>query len=330
LWLALLALLVLGGAGFWMWRSRPLEVQLDKVTTGPAVELVYGTGFVEPRHPIAVSSRVTAPVIDVLVREGDHVRRGQALITLDNEQQQAQLAQMAAERQRAVLDAQRILKLADQGWVSKAARDQADATLAASRAAEASAAAVMQQMIVRAGADALVLKREVEPGDLAMPSKELLQLGNPTDLWITATIDERDVPRLIPGQTALLKSDAWPGHVIRGHLIELTPGGDPLQRAFRARILLDSVEHLPIGMSLEVNLVTREVRGALLAPVNAVNGGKAWIVRDGRAHRHEVRTGIAGGDKVQIVSGLRAGETVIVAPPAELAENTRVREAKVQ
>jgi RND family efflux transporter MFP subunit len=330
LWLALLAVIALAGAGYWMWRSQPVDVQLAKVTQGPAVELVYGTGFVEPRHPTAVSSRVTAPVIDVLVREGDRVRRGQALITLDNAQQRAQLAQMAAERQRSLLDAQRVLKLAEQGWVSKSARDQAQATLDATRAAETAAEAVLQQMVVRAGADGLVLKREVEPGDLATPNKELLQLGNPSDLWITATIDERDVPRLVPGQVALLKNDAWPGRVIRGRLSELTPGGDPLQRAFRARILLDDRAPLPIGMSLEVNLVTREVAGAVLAPVAAIGDGKAWVVQDGRAHRREVQTGIAGGDKVQIVSGLRPGETLIVSPPAELSENARVREAKVK
>src|SRR3546814_1319077 len=82
-------------------------------------------------------------------------------------------------------------------------------------------------------------------------------LGDPAEMRVTAIVDERDVPRIAVGQSALLSSDAWPGRGIRGHVRELTPAGDPDQRAFRVRLGLDESEPLPIGMTLEINIVVR-------------------------------------------------------------------------
>ena len=60
-------------------RARGIEVEVAKVERGPAVDLVYATGFVEPQQPVLVSSRLTAPVRRVLVKEGDRVANGQPL-----------------------------------------------------------------------------------------------------------------------------------------------------------------------------------------------------------------------------------------------------------
>src|SRR3546814_10124962 len=94
--------------------------------------------------------------------------------------------------------------------------------------------------IFRAGIDGLVVKRDVEPGDLAAPSRVLMLLGDPAEMRVTAIVDERDVPRIAVGQSALLSSDAWPGRGIRGHVRELTPAGDPHLRASRVWLGLDA------------------------------------------------------------------------------------------
>ncbi|WP_242443375.1 efflux RND transporter periplasmic adaptor subunit [Sphingobium sp. LB126] len=182
-------------------------------------------------------------------------------------------------------------------------------------------------MVVRSGMDGIVLRRDVEPGDLAIPSRTLMTLGDPARIRITATVDERDVPRIRPGQAALMSSDAWPGRVLNAHVREVTPGGDPEQRAFRVRLATDGQVTLPLGLTLEVNIVSRRAPRALLVPASAVENGRVWIVGDGRAHARSVRTGIAGSKEVQILSGLSRGEKVIRAPEGKIAENMRVRTA---
>ncbi|MBR0551291.1 efflux RND transporter periplasmic adaptor subunit [Sphingomonadaceae bacterium LXI357] len=295
---------------------------------GNAVEVVYATGYVEPRHPARVAARLTAPVRSVLVDEGDRVVRGQPLILLDDREQRMQVAQAEAEASRASLDAARTLTLFGKGWVTKAARDQAVASRAASRAGAAAARARLDQMVVRAGLSGIVLKRDVQPGDLATPNAQLMQIGDPGDLWVTATVDERDVPRLRAGQRALLKSDAWPGRVLQGRLVEITPGGDPTQRAFRARIVPDTGNGLPIGLSLEVNIVTQQHAQAVVVPTSAVRDGAVWTIEQGRARRVPVTTGIVGADNVEIRSGVAAGTQVIAEPAADLKAGDRVRPAR--
>lgn len=324
----LLMLALAAVAGLLWWRAAPRTVEMVTAGSGPAVEIVYATGYVEPRHRASVSARVTAPVRRVLVAEGDRVVKGQPLVLLDDREQRMLSAQAEAEATRATLDAGRTLTLFKQGWVTRAARDQAVAERAAANAGAAAARARLDQMTVRAGLSGIVLRRDVEPGDLAAPNNALMEIGDPAQLWITSTIDERDVARLYPGQAALLKSDAWPDRVLHGRLVEITPGGDPAQRAFRARIRPDSMVGLPIGLSLEVNIVTRERRGAVLAPVGAVRGGAVWTIVDGRARRRPVVTGLAGGDRIEVISGLAAGTRILAAPPDDLKEGDRLRPAK--
>jgi RND family efflux transporter MFP subunit len=310
--------------GYILWTARPVPVDVTQARLGPAVEMVYASGYVDVEQPVAVASRVTAPVMRVLVREGDSVKQGQPLVVLDDAEQRGAIAQANAELTRASLDEARKRTLFREGWLARSGLEQAAATANVARAVASSAQARADQYVVRAGIDGIVLKRDVEPGDLSLPSKTLFLIGDPQHLRVTATVDERDVPRLRVGQSALMSSDAWPGRVIRGHLRELTPGGDPTQRAFRARLAIDDVTVLPLGLTLEVNIVTSRTERAVLVPPDTFLAGNIWVVSDGRAHRRAVRLGIAGADLTQIVAGVRAGEQVVRSPSAALREGDRV------
>lgn len=319
------ALVLAAASAWWLFWHRPATVTTAQVERGPAVELVYATGFVEAEHPVTVSPRVTAPVAEVLVEEGERIVRGQPLVRLDDSEQRALLAQARADARGKTLAERRVSTLHSQGWVTRAARDEAVAAGQASRAAVSALEARLDQMTVRAGISGTVLKRDVEPGDLAIPGKELFELGDPARARVTATVDERDIPRIQVGQEALLSTDALPGKVIRGRVTEITPGGDPNQRAFRVRIGLEEKGGLPFGLTLEVNIVTGRRENALLVPAQSVAGGQVWLARDGRAERREVRTGILGTEKVEILAGVTTGDRVIVNPPEGLEDGDRVR-----
>lgn len=324
-WIVPIALLALGLAAWLLVGGHPITLETATVEKGPAAELVYATGYVEAEHPVSVSARITAPVRDVLVREGDPVTRGQALLVQDNAEQLGLLAQANAQSQGATLAEQRVLTLYKDGWATKQARDEAVYNAQAARASVNALQARLDQMTVRAGITGVVLKRDVEPGDLVTPGKLLLQLGDPASARVTATVDERDIPRVRRGQLALMSSDGLPGKVVRGHVTEITPGGDPNQRAFRVRIGFEKPENLPFGLTLEVNIVTHERESALLVPSGAVQDGKLWVVEDGKAVQRSVRIGISGTDKTEILSGVAQGDTVIVNPPKDLEEGQKVR-----
>jgi len=319
------ALVVLGLAAAWYWRGSATRVTLVKPHYGPAAELVYGTGFVEAQQPVSVQARITAPIAQVLVEEGQRVTRGQPLFLLADAEQRALSAQAAAQRRAAEQTENRTVTLYREGWVTRAARDQAVATADAARAAEATAGARQDQLVVRAEIDGVVTKRDAEPGELASPTRVLAQLGDPAKVRITATIDERDIARVTVGQQALMSTDAMPGKAIPARVTEITPGGDPSQRAFRVRLVPTGAANLPLGLSLEINIVTRRKERALLVPATAVSGGKVWVVRDGKAHAQEVRTGVVGAEQVEILAGVTTADSVIAKPPEGLKEGQHVK-----
>lgn len=323
-WIFLGLLVALVAAAFAYRTLRPTPVETSEVTRGKAVEVVYATGFVEVEEPVEIAARVTAPVVDIRVKEGDRVTRGTLLATLDIADLNAEIARLAAVTRGAEAEARRTLVLVERGFASKAARDNVIANRDAARAAEKAAHERLENYALRAGVNGVVLRRDAEPGDLASPSRTLFVIGDPARIKITATVDERDIPRVRVGQQALMSSDAYAGRIFPARVREITPGGDPDQRSFRVRLEPLSNDALPVGMTLEVNIVTREKEGALLVPDGAVEDGHVWRVADGRAKRTPVQTGIVGTDRTEVTEGLAAGDTVLVNPPEGLSDGARV------
>lgn len=321
--LALVGMVLL--AAYFLWYARPTPVAVARTHRGEAVELIYATGFVEPTQPVSVVSRLTAPVIDIYAAEGDRVRKGQPLVRMDDGDLRNTLDETRAQSRGASITEQRTLALYKQGWATRASRDSAVATAQAARAAERAAAAKLGQYVLRAGIDGIVIKRDVEPGDLATPTRVLMELGDPARTRITATVDERDIPRVHAGQRALLSSDAWPGRVVKGHVTMVTPTGNPDERAFRARLAIDDRVDLPMGMTLEVNIISRRIADALLVPTSALTDGHVWTVTDNRLRKRAVKTGITGTSETQILSGLAEGDSILNNPSDELREGMRVK-----
>ena len=322
-WLIILGLFGTAAVAGWSYLTRPTAVTGTRVTRGPVADVVYATGFVEPRSPVDVSSRVTAPVMRVLADEGDHVARGQPLVILDAEDLRQTMAQLTASRINAEQDEQRALALFQQGWSTRADRDKAVATANSSRALEAAGRARFNQYTIRAGTSGVVLRRDVEPGDLATASRTLFQIGDPKQLRVTATVDERDIPLVRTGTGVTMSTEAYPGRVFRGTVYEITPGGDPDQRAFRVRIRPS--DQIPVGLTLEVNITVTERKQAMLVPAAAVHNGEAWVVSNQRARRVPVQIGIRSSNRTEISKGLSDGDCVVTDNPSELKEGQHVR-----
>ncbi|QHL90768.1 efflux RND transporter periplasmic adaptor subunit [Sphingomonas changnyeongensis] len=320
-----LAIAAAAAIGLWALFGRAPAVNGVRATTGPALDLVYATGFVEPERPVTLASRVTAPVVAVLADEGMAVRAGQTLVLLDDGEQRAQIAQLAAQTRESDAAEQRALTLFARGFLAAAGRDRAVAAARSARAAEAGARARLGQFALRAGLDGVVLRRDVEPGDLASPSRTLMTLGDPARLRVTATVDERDIPRIAPGQRVLMSTAAYPGRIMRGRVRAVTPGGDPDQRAFRVRIAPDAGPPLPVGLTLEVNIVTAARDNAVLVPSRALRDGQIWTAEGGTARPVRVTAGIEGGERTEIRQGLTRNACVLPDPPPGLRAGQRIR-----
>ena len=147
----------------------------------------------------------------------------------------------------------------------------------------------------------------------------------PKPLQVVAEVNEEDIPRVIVGQTALFRTDAFPDRRLQGKVSEITPMGDVAAKTFRVKMLLPDDTPLKPGMSVEANIVTREKPDALLIPADALQGNAVFVLDGSTARKREVKIGIRGTRKVEVLSGLAEGKRVASPAPTDLKDGERVR-----
>lgn len=321
--LLLLAVALLSAA---LWALRPTAVQLLRAQRGEAVTAVYATGSVEPVLQLPVAPRVGGRLTSLPVEEGDRVRRGQLLALLEGEENDAQLAELAARERQAELALQRVEALVAQAFVATSERDRARAELDAVRAQARRIQALLGYTRLLAPTDGAVLRRDGEVGQYIAPGQTLFQLGDPQQLRISAEVDEEDMPRVRVGMPVLLRAAALGAKVFDGSVERITPKGDPVARSYRVRITLPAIpEGLRVGMTVDANLIAARRGNALLLPAAAVQGQTVWVMQDGRARRLDLVLGTRGNGKVEVLKGL-PDDAAVIANPLGLRDGQRVRE----
>jgi HlyD family secretion protein len=206
---------------------------------------------------------------------------------------------------------------------------EAAAKLSEASAARELAAAKLAQTQLRASAASIVLTRQVEPGDIVQPGKTLLTLATIGETRITAQIDEKNLPYLKIGETALASADAFPDVKFSAELYYLAPSVDAERGTVEARFrVLDPPAHLRADMTLTVEVRAAHKEYAFVVPSTAIRGtvdGTPMLltVQDGKAVSLPVTLGMQAGGKVEILQGVQAGALVVM--NAAVPPGTRIR-----
>jgi RND family efflux transporter MFP subunit len=320
-----LLVLSLGGAAA-LWRSLPPTVAIAMATTGPAIEAVYATGSVEPVHWAKVGPAIRARLVEVLVEEGERVTAGQPMARLDAHEARARVDETAARAEFAAEHLQRTATLVARSIVARAELDRAESEARAARAAAEAARRRLDDYVVRAPADGVVLRRDGEVGEIVDTPAALFWVGEPRPLRVSAEVDEEDIARVAVGQRALLRADAFPGRALPATVAQITPKGDTTRKSYRVRLALPDDTPLRVGMTIEANIILREDPEAVLVPPCAVRDGReVFVVEKEVAHRRAVEVAVQGPRATEIRRGLAAGEAVVLDPPAALQDGQAVR-----
>lgn len=281
--------------------------------------------------------RVTRLAVDV----GQQVRRGQVLLTLDHRMLDADLVQANAALREAEAGAAlaranlaRGENLAGDKFISamqldelRAARTQAEARLGTARAARDSTALRRSFADLRAPADGLISKRLVQPGQVVSAGMELLRLIKDGRLEWRAELPSEQLARVSPGDViALVARD---GTRVEGRVRAVTPGVDPATRTGTVYADLPQPGALQPGAFLEGRIDTGLVQ-ALVVPAAAVvlrDGFTTVFTVDAKGLAHQVRieTGVRDSGQVEVRSGLKPGDRVVVAGAGFLADGDAVR-----
>jgi len=322
--LAFVAAAVAAAVGL-AWRSSAPSVAVGAPTRGPAVEAVYATGVVEPVTWAKVASLVRGRIVSHCGCEGRAVTAGAELARLDEKEQAARVRELEARQAFLRREEERYKQLVRTQAATVKDYERTVSELAQVHEAIAGARERLIDYTVRAPIDGVVLRRDGEIGEIAEVGQALFWVGQPAPLWITAEVDEEDIPRVREGQRTLIKADAFPGRELAGQVERITPKGDPILKSYRVRVALPAETPLMIGMTAEINVVVREVKDALLLPIDAVHGGRAFVLDGGRARAVKVTTGIKGQALIQVTGGLAPDARVVLDAPPTLKDGDRVR-----
>jgi RND family efflux transporter MFP subunit len=176
----------------------------------------------------------------------------------------------------------------------------------------------------------VVLRRDVEPGEVVAQNQAMFEVADTRTLLIELHVDEADIARISDGPTptaAALSFYAFPGQAFAGTVAEILPEPDRIRRAYTVRVRLDQpIAGLRVGMTTEANLIVTRKDDVVLVPIEALDGDHAWFAVDGRAVRRPVTVGIRGLTDAEITAGAAAGEQAIVDAVARgVAAGDRVR-----
>ena len=208
---------------------------------------------------------------------------------------------------------------------------QAQAQLALAQAATVAAQARLAQATLVAPADARVLVREVEPGQIVQPGKALLSLALAGPTQLVAQVDERFLEQLQLGQPAWVVADAFAGQRFAARVLSIAPAVDAQRGAIEVKF---SIEQAPAflreDMTLSVEVETARRERTLVLPQAALRGpaggdqASVLVLQDGRAQVRNVRLGLRTLDAVEVLDGLKEGDTVLRGN-ATLQDGQRVR-----
>jgi RND family efflux transporter MFP subunit len=326
-WRALLlpALAVGAGAGAYFHDFQPPMVTVSLAEHAPVSEVVYGTGTVEPVRWTKVVPLARGRLTELCRCEGQSVRKGQVLARQDDGEEQASLSELEARLDQFEQDLGRSDKDLQRGSTTKRQNKQIKTQIRELTFRISAQKERIDALVLKAPLDGMILRRDGELGEIVGPTDVLFWMGPPKPTQVVAEINEEEIAKIAVGQKALLRNEAFPDQSLSATVSEITPTADPERKTSRVYLLLPHDTPLRIGMTVEVNIVSREKADALVVPVEAVAGNAIQVVDGDRISFVVVSTGIRGSRLVEVIGDVAEGAKVVSPARKDLSDGTAVR-----
>ena len=319
-----LVVVLLGAAGWWFLTARPVAVQTAAAVApgagGAAGALLQATGYVTARRQATVSTQITGTLTKVLIEEGDHVKAGQVIATLEDsalraslvaaqanlQAAQAQVTQLQAQLAQAEADARRQSELVASGMTTRQASEQSRTAVAsftaqldarrreadAARAQLAQAKVNFDYTVVRAPFSGVVTEKAAQVGEIVSPLSAgggftRTGVGTIVDmdsLEVDVDVNEAYIGQVTPDMPAQAVLDAYADWKIPAHVIAIVPAADRGKATVKVRVALEQKDaRLVPNMAARVSFLGQKVAATAQAPKGVLVPAQAIAQRDGRS-----------------------------------------------
>ncbi len=290
----------------------------------PATEEVVGT--VQSRLRATVEAKVSGRILRLPVRLGQGVKAGDALAELDAQEIQARLDRAMASRDQAARDVERGQRLLNEKVVSQAEFDDLQARFRIATANVTEAETMRGYTRVAAPFNGVITRRQAEVGDLASPGKPIVDIEDPDQLRVEASVPETAIQRVALGATLPVRI-AGLSQALTATVSEMAPTADPASRTFLIKADLPATPGLRPGQFGRVEVPIGDAT-SLRVPTSAVlQRGQLEFVMvavSNQAQLRLVKSGRKLGGETEIVSGLDPGETIVRDGAAAVRDGQRL------
>jgi RND family efflux transporter MFP subunit len=318
--------------------SAPVSVRAVAVEAAAVSDVIEAAGSLHGTRDAVLAAKVMGTVIEIRKTAGQSVRRGEVLVVLDDRevagnigQAEGALAQAKAAAALAGSNLQRFEQLKERGAASQLELDQArfahetaQGAVRQAEAAVATASSYRNYARIPAPFDGQVVDRMVEVGDLAAPGRPLMRVEDASSLTLHVSLSETQAHAAQPGGQVEVTVPSLPDRTWTGTVAEVVPSVDTATRTQLVKIDLPQDAALRSGLFARARFTVGQ-RQAISVPRTALvrRGGMTGVFVADAGHAAFRLVELAdsrGGDTLEVLSGLKAGDRVVVLPPSTLVE----------
>lgn len=327
--LLLILLLVVAAVVFVLLRNRArnearIAQKIDVVPTVTAVGVRRGqidqnltlVGNVMASHDVMVVSETMGRVTAVRVEVGDRVAAGATLVQVDDELKLAAFKTAEVNHEKAQKDLQRYESLYKTNTITDSEIEGARLAAKSAEAQFIAARRQFQDTRIATPIAGVVTSRLVERGSMVQPGMPIANVVDISNLKATLHVAEADVFKLKPGQAVVASTDIYPGATFRGLIRTISDKADD-SHTYPVEIGMANSPSQPLkaGMFVRVTFPSVSRRNALIIPRSCLVGSRrapqVFVVEQNVAHLRDITVGAEVGLEIEVIGGLREGETVV-------------------
>jgi len=323
--------------------AEKISAQITTVALQKIDETYSTSGTLIADNRIDIASRMTGYIRQLNVDEGDLVKNGQLLLTIDPTEIRAQLAeakarlsQSKARLREAKADQERYRTLFKQKMiaVTRLRSSELNYQLASEESIAAQAtldriAVQLDYAKIKSPVNGIVVKRHKQRGDIATPGTPLLTIENPENIVVRSFIKEQHIGHVQVGSLANISIDAINTNVT-AQISSIIPSGDPATHSYQVKLTLKDTTNIRTGMFARVDFNMGQ-RSGILIPASAIirrsdMNGIYIVDADEIAHYRLIRTGKLFGENIEVLSGLRRGDRIIISSTRPIHTGIKISE----
>lgn len=294
-----------------------IPVNMMKVSETPVSNTVDAVGALIAEDSVVLRPEVDGRIDKLLFKEGQPVKKGAVLVVLDPAEPRARLAAAQAELKLAESRYRRSEELVAQNFISRQALDEARANLDILRARRQQEQVALDKTVIRAPFNAVAGLRQISPGAYVSKGDDIVRLDALGNLKLEVPVPETYLARVRIGLPITLTIDALPGRTFSGKVHAIDPAVDPVSRNVRVRArIANPAGILKPGMFARATADLGGKSRAILLPEQVLvpkpDGRYVFLAVDGKAELRKVTLGKREPGRVEIVSGVKAGDVVIL------------------